>query len=57
MIMVIKMPIDKAAKSKGMLGGLILIGAGAYIIYAGNPELGLVAIGNGLGIMGIRDAQ
>ena len=52
-----KTPINKAIKSKGMIGGAILIVAGAYIIYKGSYDLGMIAIGNGLGIMGIRDAQ
>lgn len=45
----------QALKSKAMLGGLALLIAGGFLMYKGEYVLGLTAIGNGLGIMGIRD--
>jgi len=53
----IKTPLNKAVKSKGMLGGFFLIVVGVYLIYKGDTNTGMLAIGNGMGIMGIRDAQ
>ena len=53
----IKMEPKKVIKSKGMLGGFLLIGVGMYMISKGDFNTGMLAIGNGLGIMGIRDAQ
>lgn len=44
-------------KSKAMLGGLLLVGLGVYLVVKGNTEQGMLAVGNGLGIMGIRDKQ
>jgi len=53
----INMTASDAVKSKGMLGGAFLAAVGLYLIYKGNMDLGMIAIGNGLGIMGIRDAK
>lgn len=51
----IKMPIKEAIKSRAMLGGLLLIGLGVYLVIDGRTEVGMGAIANGMGIMGIRD--
>lgn len=51
------MNTKEIATSKGMFGGIVLIAAGAYMLWKGDGNLGIMAIGNGLGIMGIRDAQ
>lgn len=52
-----KMPMKSVIKSKGMLGGLFLCGVGLYLLSVDNQDLGMIAIGNGFGILGIRDAQ
>lgn len=52
------MTVKQSIKSKGMLAGYGLIALGIYLIVGKEmAELGLGVIMNGLGIMGIRDAQ
>ena len=54
----IKTPINKAIKSKGILAGLGLIGLGVYIVVEQKDVTGgMTTMGVGLGILGIRDAQ
>jgi len=50
-------PVNEVLKSKGMIAGLGLVGFGAYLIYKGNQDFGYAMLLNGLGILGIRDAQ
>lgn len=53
-----KTEISKQIKSKGFMAGYFLIGFGVYMaIMEKNAEFGGAMIGNGLGILGIRDAQ
>lgn len=52
------MTVKQSIKSKGMLAGYGLIALGIYLIVGKEmAEFGLGVIMNGLGIMGIRDAQ
>ncbi len=54
----IKTPMNKAIKSKGMLAGIGLIGLGVYVVVAQSDVTGgMTVVGIGLGILGIRDAQ
>jgi len=54
----IKTPLSKAVKSKGMIAGFGLIGLGVYIILSQKDITGgMTVMGVGLGIAGIRDAQ
>lgn len=50
------MTVKQALTSKGMWGGLIMMGMGAYLIYDKQYELGIAQVGAGLSLMGIRDA-
>lgn len=50
------MTAGQAVKSKAMIGGVFLIGAGVYLLKVGQYDMAMLSIGNGLGIMGIRDA-
>jgi len=52
-----KMPVGDIIVSKAMLAGLGLVGFGAYLIYAGSQEFGYAMLLNGLGYLGVRDAQ
>lgn len=53
-----KTEITKQLKSKGFIAGYFLIGFGVYMaIVEKNTQFGGAMIGNGLGILGIRDAQ
>lgn len=47
--------MKEAIKSRAMLGGLLLVGLGVYLVIDGRGEMGMAAIANGMGIMGIRD--
>lgn len=53
----IKMPVNKQIKSKGMLAGYGLIAFGGYLIYTGSQEFGYAMLLNGLGLIGVRDAK
>lgn len=53
----IKMPVSEAVKSKGMIGGAIVVCLGLFLAYRGEYVLAVAAVGNGLSLMGIRDAQ
>ena len=54
----LKTPVSKAVKSKGILAGLFMMGLGVYmIIEQKDTTSGLATIGVGFGILGIRDAQ
>lgn len=53
----LKMPVKEAIQSKAMIAGIFLCGVGAYLIYKGDSTTGMLAIGNGMGIMGIRDSH
>jgi len=46
-----------ALKSKGIIGGLVVVALGIYMVYKSEYELGMLAVGNGLALLGIRDAQ
>ncbi len=52
-----KMPAGDIIVSKAMLAGLGLVAFGAYLIYAGSQEFGYAMLLNGLGYLGVRDAQ
>ena len=51
----IKMPLKKAVTSKGMIGGAIVVALGIYIVIQGDFTSGMLAVGGGLSLMGIRD--
>lgn len=53
----INMTAKQAIRSKGMIGGAIVLGLGLFLAYKGQYELAVAAVGNGLSLMGIRDAQ
>jgi len=52
----IKMPMNKAVKSKGMIAGVFMMGLGLYVVIEQKDVTGGMAVmGLGLGILGIRD--
>jgi len=54
----IKTPMNKAIKSKGIIAGIFMMGLGLYVVIEQKDVTGgLAVIGIGLGILGIRDAQ
>ena len=53
--MKIKMGLKKAATSKGMIGGALVFCLGAYMVIKGDHINGMLAVGFGLSLMGIRD--
>lgn len=53
-----KTPLNKQVKSKGFIAGYFLIGFGVYIaVEQKDTTFAAAMIGNGLGILGLRDAQ
>ena len=53
----IKMPVKDQIKSKAMIAGYGLVIFGGYLIYSGSQEFGYAMLLNGLGYIGVRDAN
>jgi len=53
----LNMTVKEASKSKGMIGGAIVVILGLFLALKGEYTLSVAAVGNGLSLMGIRDSK